>query len=48
MAASMSAASLFRALEAWHPTLLLDETEIYRRETMVEVLALLNTGYRKG
>jgi len=48
MAASMSAASLFRALEAWHPTLLLDETEIYRRESMVEVLALLNTGYRKG
>ncbi|MHA1287197.1 MAG: hypothetical protein ACTSPB_07300, partial [Candidatus Thorarchaeota archaeon] len=44
MAASMSAASLFRALEAWHPTLLLDETEIYRRESMIEVLALLNTG----
>lgn len=48
MAASMSAASLFRALEAWHPTLLLDETEIYNRESMVEVLALLNSGYRKG
>jgi len=48
MATSMSAASLFRALEAWHPTLLLDETEIYNRESMVEVLALLNSGYRKG
>jgi hypothetical protein len=48
MAASMSAASLFRALEAWHPTLLLDETEIYNRESMIEVLALLNSGYRKG
>lgn len=48
MAASMSAASLFRTLEAWHPTLLLDETEIYNREAMVEVLALLNSGYRKG
>jgi len=48
MAASMSAAALFRALEAWHPTLLLDETEIYNRDTMVEVLALLNSGYRKG
>jgi hypothetical protein len=48
MATSMSAASLFRALEAWHPTLLLDETEIYNRENMVEVLALLNSGYRKG
>lgn len=48
MAASMSAASLFRAVEAWHPTLLLDETEIYKRESMIEVLALLNTGYRRG
>jgi len=48
MAASMSASSLFRALEAWHPTLLLDETEIYNRESMIEVLALLNSGYRKG
>ncbi len=48
MASSMSAASLFRALEAWRPTLLLDETEIYNRDAMVEVLALLNSGYRKG
>ncbi len=48
MATSMSAASLFRASEAWHPTLLLDETEIYNHENMVEVLALLNSGYRKG
>jgi len=48
MATSMSAASLFRALEAWHPTLLLDETEIYNRKEMVEVLALLNSGYRRG
>jgi hypothetical protein len=48
MAASMSAASLFRALEVWQPTLLLDETEIYNHESMVEVLALLNTGYRRG
>jgi hypothetical protein len=48
MASSMSAASLFRALEAWHPTLLLDETEVYSRKEMVEVLALLNSGYRRG
>jgi hypothetical protein len=48
MATSMSAASLFRALEAWHPSLLLDETEIYNRDCMVEVLALLNSGYRRG
>ena len=48
MSTSMSAASLFRALEAWHPTLLLDETEVYHRKEMVEVLALLNSGYRRG
>jgi hypothetical protein len=48
MATSMSAASLFRALEAWHPTILLDETEIYNRKEMVEVLAILNSGYRRG
>src|SRR5208337_2205414 len=48
MASSLSAAALFRALEAWHPTLLLDETEIYNREAMIEVLALLNSGYRRG
>ncbi|MGD8545057.1 MAG: hypothetical protein PVH12_02675 [Candidatus Bathyarchaeota archaeon] len=48
MAASISAASIFRTLEAWHPTLLLDETEIYRSEGMREVIGLLNTGYRRG
>jgi hypothetical protein len=48
LAASISAASLFRVLEAWHPTLLLDETEIYNKESMAEVLSLLNSGYRKG
>jgi hypothetical protein len=45
---TMSAASIFRTLEAWHCTLLLDETEVYGRESMVEVLALLNAGYRRG
>ena len=45
---TMSAASIFRTLEAWHCLLLLDETEIYGREAMVEVLALLNSGYRRG
>lgn len=48
MASSMSAATIFRTLESWHCTLLLDETEIYGRESMVEVLALLNSGYRRG
>ena len=48
MSSSMSAASIFRVLEAWHCTLLLDETEVYNRDAMVEVLALLNSGYRRG
>ena len=48
LSTSMSAAAIFRALEAWHPTLLLDETEIYNKESMAEVLALLNSGYRRG
>ncbi len=48
LAASISAASLFRVIEAWHPTFLLDETEIYNKENMAEVLSLLNSGYRKG
>lgn len=48
LASSMSAATIFRTLEAWHCLLLLDETEIYGRESMVEVLALLNSGYRRG
>lgn len=30
MASSVSAAVIFRVLEAWHPTLLLDEAEVYR------------------
>jgi len=48
MASSVSAAVIFRVLEAWHPTLLLDEAEVYNREGMIECLALLNAGYRKG
>jgi hypothetical protein len=48
LSTSMSASAIFRALEAWHPTLLLDETEIYNKESMAEVLALLNSGYRRG
>jgi len=48
MASSVSAAVIFRVLEAYHPTLFLDETEIYNRIGMIECLALLNSGYRRG
>lgn len=48
LASNISSAALFRASEEWHPTLLLDETEIYSKETKVEVIGLLNSGYRRG
>ncbi|MEM3000098.1 MAG: hypothetical protein QXX34_06215 [Candidatus Bathyarchaeia archaeon] len=48
IAATVSSSSVFRAIEAWHPTFLLDESEIYNREEKKEVLALLNSGYRRG
>lgn len=48
LAGNISAAALFRSCELWHPTLLLDETEIYSRETKIEVVGLLNSGYRRG
>lgn len=48
IAATVSSSSVFRAIEAWHPTFLLDESEIYNREEKREVLAILNSGYRRG
>jgi len=48
LAGNISAAALFRSCEQWHPTLFLDETEIYNRETKSEVVGLLNSGYRRG
>jgi len=48
MSTSIRPAGLFRACEAWHPTVLLDEAEIYTRSELLEVMALLNSGYRRG
>jgi len=48
LASNISSAALFRASEEWHPTLLLDETEIYSKDTKTEVIGLLNSGYRRG
>lgn len=45
---NVSAASLFRGLEAWHPTVFLDETEIYSKTEHLEIIGLLNSGYRRG
>jgi hypothetical protein len=46
-AASITAPAMFRAVEAWHPTLLLDETEIYEGESAAEIRAVINAGYRQ-
>lgn len=46
--ANMSGASIFRGVEMWHPTLLLDETEIYNQEARADVIGILNAGYRRG
>lgn len=48
LASNISSAALFRICEQWHPTLFLDETEIYGTEKKGEVIGLLNSGYRKG
>jgi len=45
---NVSTASLFRGCELWHPTIFLDETEIYSRPEHIEVIGLLNSGYRRG
>lgn len=45
---NVSSASLFRGCEQWHPTVFLDETEIYNQIEHSEVVGLLNAGYRRG
>jgi len=47
---SVSAASIYRALDAFHPTFLLDEFEMYQKqkELKAEVIGVLNAGYRRG
>jgi hypothetical protein len=45
---NVSSASLFRGAEMWHPTIFLDETEIYNQIEHAEVIGLLNAGYRRG
>jgi len=49
LAAHISDAALFRAIEAYHPTLLLDEaSEVYNGDNQSNVQNLLNSGYRRG
>jgi hypothetical protein len=48
MSASTTLPVIFRACDTWHPTLFLDETEVYLRKERSEIMHLLNAGYRKG
>ena len=44
---NLTAASLFRAVEKWRPTLLIDEADTYLKENQ-ELRGLLNSGHNKG
>jgi len=48
LSSNISSAALFRACQEWHPTIILDETEIYRKTEKIDIIGLLNSGYRKG
>lgn len=48
LGSNISSAALFRSCDKWHPTVCLDETEIYSSSDHIEVVGLLNAGYRRG
>lgn len=45
---SMSNSTMFRLSDAYTPTLLIDESQLYNREEWAETQAFLNERYRKG
>jgi len=45
---SVSPSAIYRTIEAYRPTFLLDEAEVYGQETKREILGILNAGYRRG
>jgi len=48
LTSSTRAAGLFRVCNLWHPTLFLDEAEMYIQKERDEIIHLLNAGYRRG
>ncbi len=48
MAASVTAAALYRSIEAWQPTLLIDETDNIDQKNAGELRAVLNGGYTRS
>ncbi|MGE5574634.1 MAG: hypothetical protein ACM3UL_00725 [Ignavibacteria bacterium] len=47
LSSSVTLASIFRAIDKWHPTMFFDETEVYMKKDRNEIINLLNSGYRK-
>jgi len=43
-----SMSSIFRVCDAWHPTLILDETEDYMKHNRSDIINILNSGYTRG
>ena len=48
LSASTSESALFRCIEEYHPTLLIDESEIYNVGGRSSIQNILNSGYRRG
>jgi hypothetical protein len=46
MSSNATPASIFHIMEDFHPTLILDETELYK--TQHDIKSILNAGYRRG
>lgn len=45
---NISKSALFRMMNQWHPTLLLDEAQVYTKYTASEIIAVLDNGHRRG
>jgi hypothetical protein len=48
LSANISESAVFRSVQSFKPTLLLDEAEIYTKESRESIQNLLNAGYRRG
>jgi hypothetical protein len=45
---SMTGSTIYRGIEKWHPTLLCDEAQIYMKDDYADIVAIWNSGYRRG
>lgn len=48
LGSTVSTAALYRIIQKFHPTILLDEADSWTREKRQEIIGILNSGYRKG